>query len=119
MEANQTSSATKSRKRRSAQEKLAYCEAWQRSGLSRSEFCQREGLALPTLCAWLKKHLTTAILPPQALQFTAVPEVTLKQPEEQMLEIKLTNGLQCRFSRIVDIKQLCKIIGGLQRVTTD
>jgi transposase-like protein len=106
-------------KKWSAAEKLAFCKSWKQSGLSRSAYCRREGLSLPTLCTWLKRQ-TSEKKPPAAVKFIGAAPVPAIQPlEEQSLEVKLTNGLQCRFSRVVSIKQICQVIEGLQHVTTD
>ena len=39
-------------------EKQAFCKAGEQSGLTRSAYCRREGLCLPTFCSWLK-HKTS------------------------------------------------------------
>lgn len=118
MELDNIPQARKSTKKRSPEEKLAHCKAWHQSGLSRSAYCQREGLSLPTLCSWLKRAALTK-KSPSAMRFVAASLNETSHKEEQILEVRLTNGLQCRFPRVVNVKQICEIIEGLQHVTTD
>lgn len=40
---------------RSAQEQCELIEAYRSSGLSKSAFCRRQNIHLPTFCGWLKK----------------------------------------------------------------
>ena len=53
------------------------------------------------------------------MKFIAVPLSMAQPKEEQSLEVKLPNGLQCRFSRVVNIKQICQVIEELQHVHVD
>ena len=117
MEQDKKTVAKKSVKKWTEEEKQSYCKAWQKSGLSRSGFCRREGLSFPTFCNWLKRQNTASHLAVPRMEFMVAP--ILKESsakEEQILEVRLPNGLHCRFSRVVNINQICKIIEGLQHV---
>ena len=118
MEPDKITKVRKVTRKWSIEEKSAHCQSWRQSGLSRSAFCQREGLSLPTLCSWLKRQAPAKKLPP-GLKFmpASLNESFLK--EEPILEVRLTNGMQCRFLHIINVKQICEIIEGLQHVTTD
>lgn len=43
-------------KRYSRSEQLRHIEAWQRSGLSKPQYCQQHRLAINSFYSWLKKH---------------------------------------------------------------
>jgi transposase-like protein len=112
METDAIKRERKPTKKWSAQEKLAFCQAWESSGLSRSEYARREGLSASVLCFWLKKRTGAQGAP---IKFVGAPLRLEQANEEQCLEVKLPNGLQCRFPRVINIKQICQIIEELER----
>lgn len=118
MEPDKISKESKPSRKWSKEEKLAHCKAWQQSGLSRSAFCRQENLSLPTLCSWLKRQGLTK-KSSTAMKFIAALRQEPPYKEEQILEVRLTNGLQCRFSRIINVKQICEVIEGLHHVIAD
>jgi transposase-like protein len=119
MEPEKLIPVTKAIKKWSAAEKIAFCKAWEQSGLSRSAYCRREGLSLPKFYSWLKQQTSNNKSQADGMKFIAVPLSMAQPKEEQSLEVKLPNGLQCRFSRVVNIKQICQVIEELQHVHVD
>ena len=95
--------ATQSKKRkkqfRTAEEKRHHYETWKASGLSRSTYCKQANLANSVFCKWVKE------IEAGALEFAHIPlQKSVPIPSlTPSLEIKLLNGLQCRFMAFDDI----------------
>lgn len=118
-------SQRKRKPRRTEEEKITLCKQWQSSGLSRSDFCRRQGLTIATFCHWLKTFAIKSKNKNKKLEEATVekmpflPLSTLaSQQEEMKLEIQLPNGLICRFSSMTETQKIKEIIAGLQHVTS-
>lgn len=98
---------------RTAEEKRHHYEAWKSSGLSRSVYCKQAGLANSVFCKWVKDIEDCG-----SMGFVEVPlkESMAVQSAVQSLEIKLLNGLQCRFNAFSDIALLVKLVQALNHV---
>ena len=93
-------------------EKLAFCQSWEESGLTRAEFSRRTGISTSALCSWIKQRAKEQ---KASIKFVGAPLNLEQQSEEQSFEVKLPNGLQCRFPRVINIAKICQIIEGLQQ----
>ena len=92
--------------RRSAQERRELIEAYRASGLSRSAFCLRQDLPLPTFCGWLKKRpaFTEVSLPAGQPASGTVP------PPAARLRIELPRGLCVQVYDVTVLKKLAPFI---------
>lgn len=92
--------------RRSAQERRELIEAYRTSGLSRSAFCLRQDLPLPTFCGWLKKRpaFTEVSLPADKPAFGTVPPPTAR------LQIELPRGLCVQVYDVNTLEKLAPFI---------
>ncbi len=106
-------------KRRTGEEIKILVEKWRTSKLSRSEFCRREGLCIQTFCGWVKQGEVNPKTKSQ-LSFVPLNVSQFRQADEnQYIDIKLANGLQCRFSMKSNIKLIAQIIKELINVIND
>lgn len=109
--------ATQGKKRkkqfRTAEEKRHHYEAWKSSGLSRSVYCKQADLANSVFCKWVKE------IEGGPMGFVKIPlKESIAVPSAvQSLEIKLMNGLQCRFSAFDDITLMIKLVQALNHVS--
>lgn len=106
-------------RQRTAEEKEGYCRTWEGSGLSLSAFCRREGLSVPTFHGWIARRKKVANSPSASIKFSSIPIQPSAPEEHQTLEVKFPNGLQCRFSRVTNARQICDIIRGLHYDAAD
>jgi hypothetical protein len=126
MESTSTTDGVKKKPRKSPsfynnQQKIAYVNAWKRSGLSRSEFCRREKLSIATFCVWvhqyqsLSAHAIVKKSPsnhkPDWLPIKLSPNQTLTSPE---IEIVLPNSIRLKFSSNVPISTIAQLIQELK-----
>jgi len=105
------------RKKLSPDERRALCQQWKTSGLSQSEFCRQQGIALSSFHQWLSGKRLASIQPPTVKNIPAwVPleiKSTPKTPEEPLLmemilPNKITLKLPIAYSKINSvIEQLC------------
>ena len=114
MENTDVVQATVSRKKVFREDKLHYYQRWKKSGLSRSAFCRREGLRIPTFCKWIKQFEKNK---KSEVSFIPLPIKEEKKVTDQSVEIQFPNGLRCRLSRRVDIEWIQQLIQALHHVT--
>lgn len=91
-----------------------HLEEWHGSGLSMSEYCRRNGLAISTLSKWNQKQDTPTGLKLKPLKTGRMLPPLL--PPTFALEIRLLSGIQIRlanaddttaFKRILEVVQSC------------
>lgn len=89
------SKATNHRKRRTAKEWGGILRRLRSSGLSRSEFCRREGIPLSSFDRWRQRQR----FKPQATpaDFVELAPSTPARQEHWELEVALPNGVHLRF----------------------
>lgn len=78
--------------RMSKEERLKLLRKQEESGLSRVEFCRREGIAAGTFYGWCKK------LRKEKVGFIELRKPELKLSRGSTLELKLPNGAELKFS---------------------
>ncbi len=84
---------TNHRKRRTAKEWGQILRRLRSSGLSRTEFCRREGIALSSFDRWRRR-----VEPESACgDFVELAPATTVRDETWELEIALPNGVHLRF----------------------
>lgn len=114
------STESKSRAQKlSREEKQALCEKWKVSGLSRSAFCRREGLAIATFCTWCRKHWPESV----AVKEPHLRQVTVREPEAQryvdellFIEVCFPNEIVARIKVVAP--QLGSVLKELVHATT-
>ena len=77
------------RRRRGRSEWIEICERFESSGLSSSEFCERERLALSSLQRW-RRRLNKS-------QFTELVPTTRPSAESWRLDVEIPGGVVLRF----------------------
>jgi len=90
----ESSESTKSRKRRTAKDWSRILQRQQASGLSRTEFCRREAIALSSFDRWRQR------VDPEATRTSfveLVPATPTIREKSWSLEIELPNGVELRF----------------------
>ena len=99
----------------SEQEKRDYHKAWQKSGMSKTEFCKEHGLKVNELYYWDKRFKEK---PTELKQFAPV-RLKQSQPDDQQniaqLEIRLPNHTQLLVSLrenqlVTFIQELCNAV---------
>ena len=74
---------------------------WRESGLTQREFCEREGIALPTFSYWRAKELNGELITKSKVTspVTTFTEVVVAQPSVQSSAIEITypNGIHVRI----------------------
>jgi hypothetical protein len=95
-------------KRHSRTEQLRHIEAWQRSGLSKPQYCRQHHIAIKSLYNWLRKH-------PLNDEATTVPAVSAFMPVRRMpagdsretVTLNLPNGcsVNCLPAQLLSIMQ--------------
>ncbi len=99
-----TSSTTN---RYTEEERNYHCEEWQKSGLSMSEYCRRNGVAISSLSKWSNESKKPTLPRGEKLENPSA------NASHQALEIILTSGLRLRFSRL-PIAELLRLIRALE-----
>jgi transposase-like protein len=100
----------------SEEERRNHFQAWKQSGLSCRSYCQEHGLSNKTFSSWIKKFKAQT---GSSMKFVSLPLKNEKIIEEQSVEIKLSNGILCRFPKVVSTASIKKLIQELQDVTAD
>jgi transposase-like protein len=85
------------RKHRTAQQRREMVEAYERSGLSQVEFCEREAVSTASLANWRRQVLEGAAKPASAASVRATPkaafiELGSTRPLEAGLRVRIELG---------------------------
>ena len=92
-------------KRRSRSQWQQLISSYQTSGLSRKDFCQREGIALSTFDYWKRKLRAQTALPDPVAQSVSLSDwIELSKPVTEQattwqIELDLGNGLCLRLTQ--------------------
>jgi len=90
----------------SEEARQAICDAWRKSGLSMSQYCQQTDVALSSLSKWLRRSDSSSQAPTRDVLTNSV--VT-----QQAVEIKLTNGIALKCACLVNVNAVVKLIQGI------
>jgi transposase-like protein len=97
------------------EEKQKLIDKWKASKLTRSQFCQQEGLSSQMFSKWLKSlELVNTKLPVSFISMKTNSHI--QSLDERCVEVKFPNGLQCRFSKSIDVSVIIQIAQGLANV---
>ncbi len=94
-------------KRHSRTEQLRHIEAWQRSGLSKPQYCQQHHIAVKSLYTWLRKHpLDDDATTPAAGAFIPVRRMPAGDSSETVT-LNLPNGcsVSCFPAQLMGVMQ--------------
>jgi hypothetical protein len=104
--------ARSNQRKLSWEEKVELCKRWKESGLNKSKFCKKQGIALPTFCEWCNRvwpgednKMKRKMIP--------VRIVTKQETEQQVVvELSLPNQSTAKISLPLSsignlIKELC------------
>ena len=94
-------------KQKSKEEMYSIVESWKESGLSKKQFCNREGIATGTFYYWLDQYLGKGLGKQQELRnFQEVLPVI-----EQQLDICYPNGVMIKVPKDSSLSVLQQLIG--------
>ena len=87
----------------SAEEWLAYIEAWEKSGKTQPQFCQEQGLVYSTFSYWRTCYLNKIARPKASKNIQQLPPVVKKSPSFIPVRLPdakpaLTETIQARFA---------------------
>jgi transposase-like protein len=97
-------------KQRSLEEKQRHYTCWKKSNLSYKEYCRQHQLSPKTFSGWVKQFQETS---GRKMEFVSVPLKRQETLENHSLEIKLPNGILCRFSQTWEKDQVIAIVRSL------
>lgn len=111
----------KTHRRLSQEEIKLLIDTWKVSKLSQSAFCRREKINYQTFYYWVKRYEgKRKTKHKSAMSFIPLQPTKSHQSNElHSIEIKLPNGVQCRFSMSTDIKQIAQLTKELVNVIND
>ena len=97
-------------------EKFALCSRWKESGLSKSQFCREQKIAVPTFCNWCNK-LWPSANKKTPTKLTPVRIINESKTEQQIsLELFITD--QTRVKIILPLSSIGAVIKELCYATT-
>lgn len=98
----------------SEQEKRDHYDAWKRSSLSQSKYCQEVGLSVTTFWSWTQREQKS----PQLKKFIAVKPVnspTERIESSEIMELSLASGIRLRLKRPGQLSELTALIKSLNQ----
>lgn len=90
------------------EEKVELCNRWKESGLNKSQFCKRHGLALPTFCEWCNR-----VWPRTKKQTSALTPVRIIDKQERIEDQQIVVELSLSNQAIVKMRLPLSSIGRL------
>ena len=108
----ETGAKKDSRGRRLAlrEEAQAAIAAFERSGLTQSEFAEREGIKYYTFTGWLKRYRQRRAKPAFAQVRVAKPTPTPKPTSKSKLTVKLPGGMVVRGTDAAQVAELIRLL---------
>lgn len=103
------------RRRRSSTEIVELMQAYEASGLSRVEFCQREGLSLATLARYRKRRRESQGEQRNPGAWVRVEVAQAEVSPASMLAVVLATGRRIEVSRGFDAETLRRVVELLER----
>lgn len=99
-------------------EKASYYQRWKTSGLSLRAFCSQQKIAPSSFYHWVRKTgrppKTKTFIPVNTNKALSLPAA--KVPD---IEIRIPNGIHCRFSHVTDVILMRELIKELVDVIDD
>ena len=95
------------------EDKQRYYDAWKKSSLSQNKFCQENNVPISLFSKWVKKFEDKKTQP---MAFVPVETPSITSSCGVNMELKFSNGLQCRFTSIVNAALILEIIRGINDV---
>ena len=104
------------RSRRSDEEKFGWVELWCESGLSRAEFCRREGIPYGSIVRWIAQWIEQEEAKPEFVEVReARPEAGRSVAEAGGIELVAPNGWRVRMGGAVSKQELERVVEVLGR----
>lgn len=103
------SNNTKNKQRTSAEERQAHVEKWKKSGLSMSEYCRQNTLAVSNLSGWNSSLLKSS------KSFKPFQPLSLPSPIKptNVVEILIDQHIKIRLQHVTDAELIISIAKGL------
>jgi transposase-like protein len=98
-----------------SQDKQCHYDAWKKSSLSRSKYCREHHIPISLFSKWVKKFENKKVSP---LAFIPVETHSAPSSSDVSMELKFSNGLQCRFTCVTNVSLVLEIIQGINDVIT-
>ena len=105
---------TKGQRHRSRAEAEQIAVEYEGSGLSREEFCQRNGVAMKTLARYVSRHRQATAQKPASQRLVAV-EVATEHGWAKELVVVLCNGRRIEVKRGFDPATLRQLVATLEQ----
>jgi hypothetical protein len=97
------------------EEKVELCKRWKESGLNKSKFCTKHGLALPTFCEWCYRVWPRPIKPEKS-SMTPVRVIKQEESDQQIVvEVSLPNQATAKMS--IPLSSIGRLIQELSHAT--
>lgn len=110
---NNSLSHKTSRRSTTKEERQLHVDNWKKSGLTMSEYCRQNNVAIASLSDWksasIKKNVRFQALSPTALSPTAD---ALSKPGNSV-EILIDQRIKIRLSQVTDVSFVLNIVKGL------
>jgi hypothetical protein len=91
------------------EEKVELCNRWKESGLNKSQFCKKHGLALPTFCEWCNR-----VWPRTKKQTSTLTPVRIvnkqEKKEEQQIVVELSLPNQAKVKMSLPLSSIGRLI---------
>ena len=98
------------RRFRSAEERAAILERFDRSGMTQRAFAAAEGVVYPTLLSWLAKRTRVAGSTAPAVRFRELTLAPARQPQAGTVEVCLPCGTTLRGSDPAQLATLVRLL---------
>jgi transposase-like protein len=100
--------------RRSKEEKAGLVERWCESGLSRAEFCRREGICYGSFLNWIGQWVDGTAEAPEFVEVVEETAQAESSVESGGIELVAPNGWRVRMSGAVvsrDLERVVEVLG--------
>lgn len=106
--------ATKSRPSTTPETRRAHVDKWKQSGLSMSEYCRRQGLAISSVSAWAQQiNRSQSTFKPVTVR-SAVSD-SYSAVNELVIELQVDDKIKIKFMNVTDSKLIAALIKDISR----
>ena len=106
--------ATKSRPSTTPETRRAHVDKWKQSGLSMSEYCRRQGLAISSVSAWAQQiNRSPSTFKPVTVQPAVNERITAGS--ELVVELLVDDRIKIKFMNVTDSQLIAALIKDISR----
>lgn len=92
------------------EERQSHVESWKKSGLSMSEYCRKNNVALANLSEWKSAILRDS---PQFKAIQSLPAQCAVEKPENVVEILVDQRIKIRLQHVTDASRVINIARGM------